>query len=360
MAKPAKPIGRIALTFTKDRARKDEDKLRAHLSVAAWDGGSLWVASDETAQLERLSPRGRKGGFGTHAQFSLAEALAKPSALPDGAMGEVDIEGIDIVDDCLWVAGSHSLARRRPQNQTDLPAKVRAGPNRLLLARLPLKADRAGRWRPVTGAGAALPIRKPAGKGGRPSNALSRALAKDEHVRRFMDVPAKENGFDIEGLVVNGERLWLGLRGPVLRGSAIILEVAVKDGGRGTLALLPVGADGAFYRKRFLDLGGLGIRDLAWRGDDLLILAGPTMDLSGPMTVFRWREARSDDAPVVAPPALKPLLELPHGPKVGRAEGIALWQAAKGPKRLLVVYDGPGEKRLDGKHGVAADLFALP
>ncbi|MNG03413.1 hypothetical protein D3C84_864920 [compost metagenome] len=35
------------------------------------------------------------------------------------------------------------------------------------------------------------------------------------------------------------------------------------------------------YRKHFFALNGLGFRDLCTSGDDLLILAGPTMDLDG-------------------------------------------------------------------------------
>jgi Protein of unknown function (DUF3616) len=41
-------------------------------------------------------------------------------------------------------------------------------------------------------------------------------------------------------------------------------------------------------RKVRLHLDGLGIRDLCVHGDDLLILAGPTMDLDGPVAIFRW------------------------------------------------------------------------
>ena len=54
-------------------------------------------------------------------------------------------------------------------------------------------------------------------------------------------------------------------------------------------------------RKLFLNLDGLGIRDLTLRGDDLLILAGPTMDLSGPAAVFRWADALGRTGCTVVP-----------------------------------------------------------
>ena len=95
---------------------------------------------------------------------------------------------------------------------------------------------------------------------------------------------------DIEGLAAAGGRLFLGLRGPVLRGWAVVLEVALAEDPdrRSTLRLQAIGPHGRPYRKHFLHLGGLGIRDLCAQGTDLLILAGPTMDLDGPVTVFRW------------------------------------------------------------------------
>ena len=40
------------------------------------------------------------------------------------------------------------------------------------------------------------------------------------------------------------------------------------------------------YRKRFLDLDGLGVRDLCRRKKNLFILAGPTMPLPAPYRVY--------------------------------------------------------------------------
>ena len=42
------------------------------------------------------------------------------------------------------------------------------------------------------------------------------------------------------------------------------------------------------FVKHFLDLGGLGVRDLSVDGDDLIVLAGPTMLLDGPVRLLRW------------------------------------------------------------------------
>lgn len=64
-----------------------------------------------------------------------------------------------------------------------------------------------------------------------------------------------------------GERLFMGLRGPVLRGWAVILEVELEDNDQpSTLSLKAIGPSDRLYRKHFLHLGGLGIRDLCAQG----------------------------------------------------------------------------------------------
>jgi hypothetical protein len=63
----------------------------------------------------------------------------------------------------------------------------------------------------------------------------------------------------VEGLTVAGERLFLGLRGPVLRGWAVVLEVEpAETGDPSLLKLKKIGPDGRRYRKHFLDLAGWG------------------------------------------------------------------------------------------------------
>ena len=43
-------------------------------------------------------------------------------------------------------------------------------------------------------------------------------------------IPGKDNGFDMEGLAVDGDRLLLGLRGPVLRGFSEALLIGILAG----------------------------------------------------------------------------------------------------------------------------------
>ncbi len=61
-------------------------------------------------------------------------------------------------------------------------------------------------------------------------------IADEEHFKQFFArkakfgavtsaVPGKDNGLDIEGLAVSEDRIFIGLRGPVLRGWTVILAM---------------------------------------------------------------------------------------------------------------------------------------
>jgi hypothetical protein len=86
--------------------------------------------------------------------------------------------------------------------------------------------------------------------GGVDTNALTDAIKcagqgeGDPHLAPFMDIPGKDNGFDIEGLAIAGERVFIGLRGPVLRGWATILEVAFNPDAGSQLELKGIGPGG--------------------------------------------------------------------------------------------------------------------
>jgi hypothetical protein len=187
---------------------------------------------------------------------------------------------------------------------------------------------------------------------------LADLLTDDEHLAPFLAIPSKDNGLDVEGLAAHGESLYIGLRGPVLRGWAVVLEVRpVPDPTDPARLALDAFGDGTRYRKHFLALGGLGVRDLCPDGDDLLVLAGPSMALSGPVRVFRWHGAATGGAgPVVRGEEISLEAELPHGDGVDHAEGIALLEPGDpAGARLLVVYDSPSPARRPTPHSVLAD-----
>jgi hypothetical protein len=118
--------------------------------------------------------------------------------------------------------------------------------------------------------------------------------------------------------------------------------------------------EGARYRKHFLELGGLGVRDLCPDGDDLLVLAGPTMALSGPVRVHRWRAAAAA-GPVVREAQLPVETVVTHGEGTDHAEGITLLGSdPRDPRaRLLVVYDLPGPARRPWPDTLLADRVRI-
>jgi hypothetical protein len=124
------------------------------------------------------------------------------------------------------------------------------------------------------------------------------------------------------------------------------------------LALKSIGSEGRLYRKHFLELSGLGIRDLCVDGSDLLILAGPTMTLEGPVAIYRWREAlESVEEQLVLSAELKPLLVVPHGQEADHPEGMTMVPGSENPRQVLIVYDSPSDQKGDA---ILADVFDLP
>ena len=341
--------------------------VQANLSGAAFTGDWLWVAGDEACgldRLRRLDPVAREVlRFGQVRDFPLADLLD----LPGTAGEEADLEGMAVADGFLWVVGSHGLKRksvkpdRSHADNARRLAKVALDGNRRLLACLPIEADASGEpclVRQTQDGRRALRL-----MGDAETNLLTCALADDPHFGPFMAIPGKDNGFDIEGLAVDGRRLLLGLRGPVLRGWSALLEIAVEARGA-QLRLVPLDDSGTLIRKHFLQLDGLGVRDLHFSGDDLYILAGPTMALNGEIRVFKWPAARpllaANRDPVRFEAALTESVSLPHGRGTNRAEAICdLPPALSGGKASwLVLYDAPGADRRDGEHAVFGDLLS--
>jgi hypothetical protein len=341
-------------------------KLRDGLSGVAGLGDTLWLASDERLSVERLD-RATRGEplFSAHATFPLDKYLR----LPSGARVEADLEDLDIAGGYLWLVGSHALDRDMPGEEASprkvakALSKVERQGNRFMLARIPM-IGYDGTWllRRRAGHGAKKRIAARL-DGNAKGNALTRALAKDEHLGASLARPGKENGFDVEGIAVVGERVLLGLRGPVLNEWATILEIEPRPERRhpSLMRLGRIGRGRKLYRKHFLKLDGLGVRALCRQGADLLVLAGPTAAHDGPAKVFRWTGgARPGVERRVRPADVVHVMDLPTGNRGDRPEGIVVVPSKDKRDRLLVVYERASKRRFRGAHGVEADLFTLP
>lgn len=351
-------------------------RLSSGISGAVAIGDTLWLAHDETTGVERVRATATSGGglrYGDHRHFDLLDYVTLPDGRKGGsadAMPEVDFEGVAYGDDYLWVTGSHSAVRGDADGASAREAlaalaEVKRAGNRFVLARIPvtfsggvpdLARDCAMRDGRVRHAGLLV--------GGRKHNAITRALRNDAHLAPFLDIPSKDNGFDIEGLAVaRGGRVFLGLRGPVINGLACVLEIRVAAHPRRPreLVLADISASsGAKYRKHFLDLAGSGIRDLCIAGRDMLVLTGPPMRGKGRAHVRRWKSALAGTGDrLVDRDNLPVLLELPYREKKDHAEGIAIVQRKGRHLWVLVFYDSAANTRPLRQAATRATLHRL-
>ncbi|GGK74613.1 DUF3616 domain-containing protein [Rufibacter glacialis] len=342
--------------------------VRDGLSTVLRTGDYLWLSCDEQTTLERLKKTGDHT-FGEHVHFDLTEYLD----LPDGKNSEIDIEGMGVSGGYLWLVGSHSLKRKKPRKEESVDkqikrlAKVASEANRYLLARIPLVQDIAtgeftlskeckSQEDPSKTLKAAQLI------GAHEGNQLMHAIKKDPHLKDFLPIPGKDNGFDIEGLDMQEGRIFMGLRGPVLRGWAMVLELELEEAEEEGFLQLKTNGDGLLYKKHFLHLMGKGIRELRIKGDDLYVLAGPTMDLDGTIAVYRWPKAMINSRKgeqMVHRKELDHLFDVHHGsgPTSGRdkAEGLGIFDN----EHLLVVFDSPTDDRKAEENIVTADVFSI-
>jgi len=346
------------------RLDTDDEDIYGELSAAALTpDGYLWVGSDELLGVERLSPV-EPFVYGDRRHFGLGNFVN----LLDKE-DEIDIEGMDYSNNYLWFVGSHSYKRKKPKGKSakkDLKrlSTIKLDLNRFLLGRVPvLGGELVKSVEPSDKVEKELTAAtlKTFERG----NILIDALKEDDHLGNFVSslIPSKDNGLDIEGLAVHGNKIFLGLRGPVLRGWAVILEIEVEETEPGVLTLKKIGDDGELYYKHFVYLNGLGIRELCLHGEDLIILAGPTMALESAMQAFRLRKVLKFGGDRVfseESDRLELLFDLPFSPGSDRAEGLAMFPCLGEKDALMVVYDSPNERRIPEPGQLFVDVFRLP
>ena len=113
--------------------------------------------------------------------------------------------------------------------------------------------------------------------------------------KRDPDLAPKKHGFNIEGMAAapDGKSLLIGMRNPTKGGKALLFPI------ENAADLLKTGnASAALGRVSELDLGGRGVRDIAWSPayQEYLIIGGQADD-DGPgpgFAVFRWTGHEGD------------------------------------------------------------------
>jgi hypothetical protein len=141
--------------------------------------------------------------------------------------------------------------------------------------------------------------------------------------------PKTPGAKNIEALAYSpaGE-LWIGFRSPVVGGKALLLPV-LNPGEM----LDTVGTRAQLGTPQWMDLGGLGLRDMLWHpdGTSVLLLAGPVDGGEG-FALFTWTGKVGD-----------PPVRLNSQPLAGLHAEALMWVGAS-PSRLLVLSDDGSER----------------
>jgi hypothetical protein len=235
-------------------------------------GRFLVVVTDESNKLYVLGPEG--DDYRVHHELAL------------NATGEeIDLEGVAADGTTVYAIGSHSWTRKQPPGPRDK------------LFRFTLDED-----------GTPGPLAE---------RSLRAAIDADPVLSKYVKLPAKENGVDIEGLAVRGGELFVGFRGPVLDdGSAVVLRCSFDD-------------PAASVKRLTLPLKGMGIRDLAATKGGLLVLAGPVGEGMKGFALYEWDTK--------GPP--RKLADVEAVGK-GKPEGVAVVSESDEAFEVLIAYDG--------------------
>ena len=318
--------GRSDRSITLDGLLTEDDQ---HLNISGLafneNRSLLVVGSDEGATLQVLR---RENGD------TYRGAPARNIPLPTGAGGdEIDIEAIAWGERFMYVIGSHSRKRLRVKyNEPDEEDNKKAKHNRKRLRTTAIEPSREQLFRlELDESGHVDPDSIK-------SISLRDTIANDDLLRLFQAIPSKENGIDIEGLAADGDdRLYVGFRGPVLRGNFVpVMVVEFEDKFKeGDIK----------YKLLFVNLHGRGIRDMIrLKDDEFLILAGPMGDGHESYRLYRWNGkdcVPGEDKPD-ALSNVEPLCEIPQpdGARDAKAEGIAILKKTDDQYDFMVVYDG--------------------
>jgi hypothetical protein len=268
------------------------------VSGVAVRGDLMLLISDETAQVEVLR-KTADGGYEVGVPVVLGEKQS-----------EMDLEALALDGDTVYVVGSHGKVRPKlkprethAQSREKL-TQVEHRPAYDRLVRFKLDAD-----------GKATSVERAT---------LRPAIEADPTLKAFAGIPGKENGVDVEALAARGGKLFVGFRGPVLRGNYV--PVMVTEFGSPTGEL------------RFVNLGGRGVRDLAPVNGGFLILAGPVGDGPGSFQVYFWNG--NDCLPKAEPGGACALLAEVPSSGGEKAEGMFVLTEDATSYEVLLVCDG--------------------
>lgn len=136
---------------------------------------------------------------------------------------------------------------------------------------------------------------------------------------------------DIEGLAATDKALFIGFRGPVLRGNLVPILRIGHDLSRASARNSEV---------LFVELGGRGIRDMAPGPGGLYILAGPNGDEPQSFAVYLWNKSDQVAGPDRKAPASNLRCDLGTYDASSKPEGLAYVDRSGDDLRFVLIFDG--------------------
>lgn len=242
--------------------------------------------------------------------FSIAGEKIVPGAvmrlLGDNADSDPDTEGVAFHRGYFYMTGSHGVARKS--------AKEKTAP--FTVFRFKVDAQTGKPAFEVSDKQLSAQIEK--------STALRAAIRAADPVGIYAERPLGQNGVNIEGLALDGDRIYFGFRGPSVEGRAFIISAAIE----GMFGMKPLDP-----KTHPLALGpNTGIRDLAPADDGMLLLSGAVNEQSITPAVWRWSPSTGN---------LKKLADLADTPHGAKAETLLVLEQTPEQYRVLIMYDGP-------------------
>lgn len=286
----------------------------ACLPAAGADRATCFIVNDEEANLQRASIRNGTLSAGAALEiaapndgntFGVAPDDLAPRCRKEEEPESYDREAISVAGDgYIYLVGSHGCSRKK--NKYDAYG--------FLVTRFRLDAG-----------GAAVDVQHSY----RLSETLRVTAPFGSYFGRRLQPgddapPPSQQGLNIEGAVVVGDELLVGLRAPSLNGQAFLVSVPVaglfSDG-----SLIP-------SRTRTLSLGAdVGVRDVvSLENGDLLVLAGPTEE-QAEVEFSLYRVNAANEARRLAS----------VGRPSAKAEAVLVLQDNAQLLDVVVIYDGP-------------------
>ncbi|WP_299490701.1 DUF3616 domain-containing protein [Acaryochloris sp. IP29b_bin.137] len=271
----------------------------------------LAIGSDESKDVVQLLRQEEKG-YSVISNISLSTN--------DDSDEEIDIEGMAIdKESILYVIGSHSAKRKTIKTSKTYLV------NRQRLATVVQETKKNTIFKLKLDSNTGQPLKREL------NTQLKDVLEQNIVLSRFLNIPSKENGIDIEGLAVHDKQLYIGFRGPVLRGNYVPVMVAEFD-------------DLLDYELRYVQLAGNGIRDITRVKAGFLLIAGPVGDAPGPYQLYLWNGKDTipgEDRPTTSD-YCQLIGEIPRPEKYpeAKAEGVTVLEDNGTKMTAIIIYDG--------------------